>query len=76
MDFISVGHFDQNLAVQRLPPRPQPNWTCMPRQHHIAIFSDQPAQRVHYVFAYALSPSHMVITWRAHQYVLITRPLP
>ena len=35
---ISVGRFDQNLAVQRISPSQQPNWMCMPIQHHIAIW--------------------------------------
>jgi hypothetical protein len=35
---ISVGRFDQNLGVQRISPSQQPNWMCMPIQHHIAIW--------------------------------------
>ena len=38
VDSISVGRFDQNLAVQRIPPPQQPNWMCMSIQHHIAIW--------------------------------------
>jgi len=38
VDSISVGRFDQNLAVQRISPPQQPNWMCMSIQRHIAIW--------------------------------------